>query len=45
VGGNGGLEFFLLKMPLGMVEFFSIPPFQTTWAIFPNGHSKHCAQG
>ncbi len=44
MGGNGGLESFA-QNAFGHGWKFSIPLFQTTWVVFPNGHSKHCAQG
>jgi hypothetical protein len=44
VGGNDGLIIFYPKCLWAWLKF-SIPPFQTTWVVFPSGHSKHCAQG
>jgi hypothetical protein len=44
MGSNGGLGIFYLKCFQAWLKFFhSI--FQTTWVVFPNGDSKHCAQG
>jgi hypothetical protein len=44
VGGNGGLKIFCSKCLCAWLNF-SIPLFQTTWVVFPNGHSRHCGQG
>jgi hypothetical protein len=44
VGGNGGLGILCLKCLRTWLKTFH-STFQTTWVVFPSGHSKHCAQG
>jgi len=42
VGDNDGFKKFA-QNPFGHGWKFSTPPFQTTWVVFPSGHSKHYA--
>jgi hypothetical protein len=44
MGGNGGLGIFCPKWLWAWLKF-AIPLVQTTWVVFPNGHSRYCAQG
>jgi hypothetical protein len=44
LGGNDGLTTFYLKCFWAWLKIFHFT-FQTTWVVFPSGHSKHCAQG
>jgi hypothetical protein len=44
MGGYAGLGLLCLKClwPWLKKNYFT---FQTIWVVFPNGHSRHCAQG
>jgi hypothetical protein len=44
VGGNSGLRIFCPKCFQTWLRIFHFT-FQTIWVVFPNGHSKHYAQG
>jgi hypothetical protein len=44
LGSNGDFRIFYLKCIWALFKIFH-STFQTTWVVFLNGQSKHCAQG